>query len=217
MQAAKIAGREHPVRDIRCSIHGATGPQLDQVGFEPTTSRVTGDVTLPFHRVQLRLPFGKFCDAILCVDNFKPGGINEHSYGADGPVIVVIEVSLLCTIPVSSAAGTLGPSVLPFAVPLSYSSFRPWRDLNPPPVVRCNSQLHHAANFPISNTPPAHAPQSVSRRPLQSLEEIRSGRNQRSRYIRDLNRSLAASADEVAVNFAIPGNTSPEVDCFGSK
>ena len=74
------------------------------MGFESTTSRVTGEVTLPFHRVQLRLPFGKFCDAILCVDNFKPGGINEHSYGADDPVIVVIEVSLLCTIPVSSAA-----------------------------------------------------------------------------------------------------------------
>jgi len=161
--------------------------------------------------------FRQILRRILCVDNFKPGGINEHSYGADDPVIVVIEVSLLCTIPVSSAAGTLGPSVLPFAPPLSYSSFRPWRDLNPHPVVRCNSHLHHAANFPISNTPPAHAPQSVSRRQLQSLEEIRSGRNQRSRYIRDLNRSLAASADEVAVNFAIPGNSSPEVDCFGSK
>jgi len=35
MQAAKIAGREHPVRDISGSIHGATV------------------------RVQLRLPFGK--------------------------------------------------------------------------------------------------------------------------------------------------------------
>ncbi|HEY1469609.1 MAG TPA: hypothetical protein VGF61_11240 [Candidatus Acidoferrum sp.] len=84
-------------------------PQLHQVGFEPTTSRVTGEVTLPFHHVQLRLPFGKFCDAILCADNFKPGGINEHSYGADGPVIVVIEVSLLCTIPVSFPMGTSGP------------------------------------------------------------------------------------------------------------
>ena len=174
-------------------------------------------VTLSFHYVQLRLPFGKFCDAILCVDNFKPGGINEHSYGADGPVIVVIEVSLLCTIPVSLRRELSARVFCHLLCRGSYSSFRPWRDLNPHPVVRCNSHLHHAANSSISNTAPAHAPQSVSRRQLQSLEEIRSGRNQRSRYIRDSNPSLAASADEVAVNFAIPGNTSPEVDCFGSK
>ena len=113
MQAAKVAGREHPVRDNWVLHPLAYWPQPDQLGFEPTTSCVTGEVTLSFHYVQLRLPFARFCDAILCVDNFKPGGINEHSYGADGPVIVVSEVSLLCTIPVSSAAGTLGPSVLP--------------------------------------------------------------------------------------------------------
>jgi hypothetical protein len=146
---------------IGCSIPLGYWPQLDQGGFGPTTSRVTGEVTLPFHHVQPRLPFREFCDAILCVDNFKPGGINEHSYGADGPAIVVIEVSLLCTIPVSSAAGTLGPSVFRFALPLSYSSFRRWRNLNPHPVVRCNSDLRHAANFSISDTPPAHAPRCV--------------------------------------------------------
>lgn len=128
---------------IGCSIHWATGPNR--------TSWASS----------LRLPFARFCDAILCVDNFKPGGINEHSYGADGPVIVVSEVSLLCTIPVSSAAGTLDPSVLPLALPLSYSSFRRWRNLNPHAVIRCNSHLHHAANFGISDTPPAHAPHSV--------------------------------------------------------
>ena len=111
MQAAKVAGQEHPVRDNWV---------LHPLGYWPQPDHLASS---------LRLPFARFCDAILCVDNFKPGGINEHSYGADGPVIVVSEVSLLCTIPVSSAAGTLGPSVLLLALPLSYSSFRRWRNL----------------------------------------------------------------------------------------
>jgi hypothetical protein len=211
------------------------------------------------------LPFGKFCDASLCADKFKPGGINEHSCGTDSPThrshrsisalhhpgifpggnkqpaydlsyylfrgggfrsrispafaeaLCCVEVTRAFTTPRNSCGGNSRPECFAIALPLSYSSSRRWRDLNPHPVVRCNSHLRHAPNFSISGTPPAHAPQSVFRRQLQSLEEFRSGRNQPSRYIRGSNPSLAASADEVAVNIAIPGSTSPQVDSFGSK
>jgi hypothetical protein len=60
---------------------------------------------------------------------------------------------------------------LPFALPLSYSSFRPWRDLNPHPVIRCNSHLHHAAklsNFKHTSSArsaiPLSSPITISRR-----------------------------------------------------
>jgi hypothetical protein len=45
--AAKTAGREHSGKDIRRSTTELPARNMDQVGIEPTTSRVTGEVTLP--------------------------------------------------------------------------------------------------------------------------------------------------------------------------
>jgi hypothetical protein len=101
---------------------------MDQVRFELTTSRVTGEVTLPCttsnlfclsaNSINQRPVAQAFRPEALhsATTKFKPGGINGQSARLTAPLSIGVEVSLFRTIPVSFAAGTLG-SRLPNALP----------------------------------------------------------------------------------------------------
>jgi hypothetical protein len=137
------------------------------------------------------------------------------------------EVKRTFTTPEFLAAGISGPGVLPLLCQLSYSSLRRWRDLNPQPLVRCNPCLHHAANFSnlfpcllISSLPSSgHTSSMYPRRPLRCVEfHAEKFREERMLTVfGNRTRSLSALSRRSSRELHHPGNSSPAVDCFGSK
>jgi hypothetical protein len=159
---------------------------MDRVGFEPTSSRSQGEVTLPYTTSNL----------------FHREEQTEHSREADGPASLTDEVTLPFTIPVSLPVGTIGPRLFELlfrnrrlfaTVSLQLS---PKRSV----LARSNAFLHHTGNFSNPRTPPVAQASACE---LRSL----------SRKIREEFSFTASGFEpepfglyhEVAVNFTIPG------------
>src|SRR5262249_35096124 len=112
---------------------------MDQVGFEPTSSRSRGEVTLTFTTSNffagdLPAPARITRWPATRAGQISPGGIVDQSCGTTAPHRVTDEVTLLRAIPASRPVGTIGPrswfELLPLArqagllVPATLSGFR---------------------------------------------------------------------------------------------